>query len=331
MSTRMFDRTTTRRSFVASSAALALAGSRIASAQQSTPAAERVVEHVGGTTTLSGDPQRVVALEWSLVEHALALGVQPVGVADIEGYRELVNIPLELNDDVADVGTRQEPSVEAIAALEPELILAIDWRHESIHEQLTDLAPTILVPFDVRGDEITPLENLHNRITVIGAALNRPEQASEVFSQMEQTLEEQAARIDDAGMAGSSFVFAYWYTNDAQPTLRLFSNEHIVAQAISELGMENAWAGEGEESGFSTVGYEALASLPDDIHFIFVPADEAAFEDQLANDPILSSLPFVQEGRAYGLASDTWTNPGAVGVEVLVTRVTDALTGGTAE
>lgn len=322
-----------RRTFVASSSAmLALGGAHLASAQSSTPASSpatgvRVVEHTGGTTTLTGEPQRVVALEWSLVEHALALGVQPVGVADVEGYRELVNIPLELNEGVADVGTRQEPSVEAIAALEPDLILAIDWRHEAIFDNLNDLAPTILVPFDVRGDEMTPLENLRERVTVIGAALNRPDQAQDIYAHMQETLQDQAARIEDAGLSGSQFVFAYWYTNDTQPTLRLFSNEHIVGEAIAELGIENAWAGEGEESGFSTVGYEALASLPEDIHFIFVPADESAFAEQMENDPILSSLPFVQDGRAYGLASDTWTNPGAIGVEVLVTRVTDALTG----
>lgn len=325
----MATRTTSRRTFAASSAVLALGGTRLAGAQSSTPAAssERVIEHAGGTTTLAGDPQRVMALEWSLVEHALALGVQPVGVADVEGYRELVNVPLELNADAADVGTRQEPSIEAIAALEPGLILAIDWRHEAIHDQLSALAPTILVPFDVRGDEIIPLQNLRDRVIMVGAALNRPAEASEMHAHMEQVLAEQASRLEEAGLAGSRFVFAYWYTNDAQPTLRLFSNEHIVGEAIATLGIENAWEGEGEDSGFSTVGYEALASLPEDIHFVFVPANESAFEEQLATDPILSSLPFVQDGRAYGLASDTWTNPGAVGVEVLVTRVVDAFTG----
>lgn len=51
----------------------------------------------------------------------------------------------------------------------------------------------------------------------------------------------------------------------------------------------------------------------------------------LENAPILSSLPFVEEGRTYALAHDTWTNPGTVGVKVLVTRAVDALTGSTRE
>lgn len=325
-----------RRSFIVSTAVLAMAGPRAVTGQSPSPQAspesgERVIEHSRGTTTLPGDARRVIALEWSIVEHALALGVQPVGVADIEGYRELVNGPLELHEDAADVGTRQEPSLEAIAALEPDLILAIDWRHEAIYEQLSSLAPTILVPFDVRGDDITPMQNLHHRIQVIGSALDRPEQAEAAYVHMEETLASQADRLDEAGLQGSPFVFAYWYTADDQPTLRLFSNEHIVAEAITRLGIENAWEGSGEESGFSTVGYEALATLPEDIHFIYVPADEQGAREQLMSDPILSSLAWVQDGRAYGLASDTWTNPGVVGVEVLVTRVADALIDGAAE
>jgi ABC-type Fe3+-hydroxamate transport system substrate-binding protein len=62
-----------------------------------------------------------------------------------------------------------------------------------------------------------------------------------------------------------------------------------------------------------------------------VPADVEAADEQLLADPIISSLPFVRDGRAYGLGPDTWTNPGAVGVEVLVTRVVDALTGSASE
>ena len=77
----MTDRAVTRRAFVASSALFALAGTRLAGAQGATPSPsnERVIDHPGGTTTLTGDPRRVVALEWSLVEHALALGFGHAG------------------------------------------------------------------------------------------------------------------------------------------------------------------------------------------------------------------------------------------------------------
>jgi iron complex transport system substrate-binding protein len=329
----MFNSTTTRRSFVASSASLiALSGARITTAQSSTPGAsttsgERVIEHVGGTTTLTGTPQRIVVLEWYLLEEVLAAGVQPVGVADIEGYTTLVTIPLELSEDAVDVGTRQEPSLESIAEAEPDLILADDGRHEAIYQQLSDIAPTILVPFDDRSDDVPPLEDLHNRVTLIGQAINHPDTAEQSLDTMNRAIEGQAQRLADADLAGVPFAIASWYTNNTEPTLRMFSNQHIVGDAIAALGIENVWPDTGEPVGFSTVGFEALVDLPEDTHFIFVPTEDGGFADLLENDPILTSLPFVQEGRTYGLPHDTWTNPGTMGVDVLITRAVDALTG----
>lgn len=320
----------TRRSFVGASVAATLGTPIIARAQSSSPVAgERKIEHAAGTTTLAGEPQRIVVLEWYLLEQLLAAGVQPVGVADIEGYTEFVSLPLELSDEAVDVGTRQEPSIESIAALTPDLILADDGRHEAIYDALTGIAPTILVPFDDRSDDVAPMDDLYNRVELIGQAIGRPDAAAESLEAMEQTIEEQAARLQDAGLDGAPFVIVSWYTNNTDPTMRLFSDQHIVGDALSALGLENQWPHNGEEVGFSTVGFEALATLAPETHFIFVPMDNGEFTRMLETDPILSSLPFVQEGRTYELAHDTWTNPGTVGVEVLVTRVTDALTAGT--
>ncbi len=43
------------------------------------------IEDVYGEQTIEGTPKRVVVLEWVYAEDLLALGVQPVGMADIEG------------------------------------------------------------------------------------------------------------------------------------------------------------------------------------------------------------------------------------------------------
>ena len=318
----------TRRMFIGAGVSAALGTRATISAQTPSPVAgERTIDHAAGTTTLTGEPRRIVVLEWYLLEQLLAAGVQPVGVADIEGYNEFVSLPLELSPDAADVGTRQEPSVESIAALEPDLILADDGRHEAIYEQLNDIAPTILVPFDDRSDDVAPMDDLDNRVALIGDAIGRPDAATESLISMEATIEKQSARLKDAGLEGAPFVIVSWYTNNTDPTMRLFSDQHIVGDAVSALGLENQWPHNGEEVGFSTVGFEALATLPPETQFIYVPMDDGEFTKLLETDPILSSLPFVMEGLTYELAHDTWTNPGTVGVEVLVTRVTDALTG----
>ena len=117
----------TRRTVMITTAGLAASAllPRTGIAQDASPAAAGpiTVEGAMGTLELPQAPERVVALEWSLVENVLALGVQPAGIADVDGYNTWVNVPLELSADVADVGQRLEPSLESIAALEPDAAL----------------------------------------------------------------------------------------------------------------------------------------------------------------------------------------------------------------
>jgi ferric hydroxamate transport system substrate-binding protein len=77
-------------------------------------------------------------------ENLLALGIQPVGVADIRGYQKYVNVQPSLAESVVDIGTRQEPSLEAIAQLKPDLILGVELRHQTIYDTLSAIAPTLL-------------------------------------------------------------------------------------------------------------------------------------------------------------------------------------------
>src|SRR5690554_378402 len=103
----------------------------------------RIIKDSIGDQTIDGTPQRVVVLEWTYAEDVLALGVQPVGAADIENYNKWVNIGTELSSEVVDVGTRQEPNLETIASLEPDLIIAVSFRHKPILDQLNAIAPTL--------------------------------------------------------------------------------------------------------------------------------------------------------------------------------------------
>ncbi len=50
-------------------------------------ACTRNATEVESPTVVTTTPTRIVALEWVYVENLLALGIQPVGVADIDGYK----------------------------------------------------------------------------------------------------------------------------------------------------------------------------------------------------------------------------------------------------
>ena len=49
------------------------------------------IKHAEGETKLDKPAKKVVVLEWVYSEDLLALGVQPVGMADIKNYNKWVN------------------------------------------------------------------------------------------------------------------------------------------------------------------------------------------------------------------------------------------------
>jgi len=301
--------------------------------QDATPAATPVsypvtVTHDGGDTTLTQEPKRIAALEWHLVEDLLVLGIQPVAIADVEGFKTWVTIDAQLADDVQDVGLRWEPSLEALAAAQPDLILGLDYRDGAIYDQLSGIAPTILVSAYPEAEGETPLENLRARLRFEASFLNRHTEAEAAIATMDGVISEQAALIEQAGLAGAPYVVTQGFTSDNAPVWRLFTDRALVGDAISATGLVNAWTADTDEWGFTTNSIESFIELPEDVSvFYIVNASDDILDKFLNDDPIWQSLPFVQAGRFYPLGGDTWTFGGTQSVARIVTRSTAQITG----
>src|SRR5688572_28419651 len=123
-----------------------------------------------GDVTVEEEPTRVVALGWSDAETALALGVQPVGASDwlAVGGNGLGDWVEAGYDEAPQPIETLEPSYEAIAALEPDLIL--DTRSaatEERHDLLSAIAPTISQP-----DGVGPYQTTwEQQLEMVGRAL----------------------------------------------------------------------------------------------------------------------------------------------------------------
>lgn len=108
-------------------------------------AASRVVVHARGETEAPADPQRVVVLEPVQLDTAVALGEIPVGTTVLS---EVTGVPAYLGAEaagIASVGTVPEPSLEKIAALQPDLILGTESRHSALYDELSGIAPTVFM------------------------------------------------------------------------------------------------------------------------------------------------------------------------------------------
>jgi ABC-type Fe3+-citrate transport system substrate-binding protein len=108
------------------------------------PALAAEITHDLGVTNVPDNPQRIVVLEYSFVDTLAAVGAAPVGIADDDARESVVHVYTEvIGDSWKSVGTRKSPSLEVIASLQPDLIIADTGRHEAIYGALSEIAPTI--------------------------------------------------------------------------------------------------------------------------------------------------------------------------------------------
>ena len=275
-----------------------------------------LITHERGATCVPNDVQRVVTLENSMTEAVVTLGVQPVGVADIELYNSLVNIPIELSEDAVDVGSRREPNLEAITALNPDLIIAASFRVTENYDELNAIAPTLAFA----GSE--NLEVMSDFFTSIAHALNREAEAEQILADMNQHFAEATAAIEAADLDNTRFVLSQTWYEDEAFTFRLFTDNAMPVEILTHIGLENAWDAEINPDGFTVVGIETLGEITE-ANFLFITdPDSAPFYEQ---SPLWNSLPFVQSGAAYRLNDDLWLFGGPLSAERLVDVVLQAL------
>lgn len=88
----------------------------------------RTIEHKFGSTEVPENPERVAAVGYNEADFVLALGVAPVGARDFIGPFEEESRPWaqeELDGAEPKLVGGEEINFEAVAALEPDLILGI--------------------------------------------------------------------------------------------------------------------------------------------------------------------------------------------------------------
>ncbi|SET98258.1 iron complex transport system substrate-binding protein [Salinibacillus kushneri] len=284
------------------------------------------IEDVYDKKTIEGTPKRVVVLEWVYAEDLLALGVEPVGMADIEGYHNWVNIEPKLSDKVKDVGTRQEPNLEAISRLNPDLIITASYRHDAIMEDLESIAPTLAFnpyPEKGQGDQYQEMNSTFNKIAKV---MGKEDKAEEVLANMEDTFEESKQKLVDNGFDNTPFVLTQAYSGQNTPTIRLFTDNGMATQIMEKLGLQNAY----DETDWELYGYkqtdvEALQNFQNAHFFYIVQEDDNVFENQLSGNPAWENLDFVKNDRLYQLPGDTWTFGGPLSAETFASQITNVM------
>lgn len=283
-----------------------------------------------GEQKFEGVQERVIALEWSIAEELLAVGVQPVGMADIENFNKWVTIDEKVDDSVVDVGGRVEPNIEEIAKLKPDVIIGMKRRHEPIKAQLEKIAPVIMydssTPEAEKNQLTFTLESLEKTAKLVG----KEAEAKVAINRMQQSVKEAATRIKEMDLPTDQFVFTQAFTVNQAPTFRLFATNSIVSQVLEQMGLENKIQETAKGSGIIETSVEGIAPYEDALFLHTVQKDDPLF-DLLKTHSGWNEFKFVKEQQLYDIGAGIWTFGSVLSIETLVEETEKALLNGNDE
>ncbi|MFI1921218.1 MULTISPECIES: iron-siderophore ABC transporter substrate-binding protein [unclassified Streptomyces] len=286
-----------------------------------------LTDATGAKIKLDGPATKVVATEWNVVESLVTLGVDPVGVADVKGYKTW-DTAVPLKNEPKDIGTRGEPSMDTIASLAPDLIVATTDLTPAAVKQLRKVAPVLEVTSaDSTGQIGQMLENLD----LIAKATGTTAEAETARTAFEAKVAEGKKALAAAGLAGAQYAFADGYVASNQVSLRPYTSGSLIGAVNEAVGLKNAWTVKGDAAyGLGTTDVEGLTALPKDTRFAYIANDDDAsstpFTGALAKNAVWTSLPFVKAGEVHRLPDGIWMFGGPESMEAYIDAVVDALT-----
>ncbi|MDQ8734296.1 ABC transporter substrate-binding protein [Paenibacillus sp. LHD-38] len=145
----------------------------------------RVITSLKGDISIPTEPQRVIGLSVVYPEFLYALGVTPIAVQNY--HQDFPSYLKEPFKDTMKMGIAQTPDFEAILASEPDLIIAPTWWSDKDYDQLSKIAPTVLLP---------QRDNWRDELRDIGEVLGKKDQAEKVIQDLEAEKEEAKKKLD---------------------------------------------------------------------------------------------------------------------------------------
>ncbi|GAA2793993.1 ABC transporter substrate-binding protein [Kribbella solani] len=274
---------------------------------------------------LKAPAARVVALEWNAVESLISLGVMPVGVADVKGYTNWVTAE-KLDPSVKDVGTRGESSVDAIVALNPDLVVTTTDESANTIAQLEKAAPVLVL----RGaDAANAIPQMKTNLDLIGQATGKQEQAKQLTAGFDQAVAEGKKKIADAGKAGTGFTMSDGWKQGSTISIRMYTSGSLLGAVAAELGLKNGWTGAGDKVyGMAQTDLEGLTKLPNGTFLYIANKNDGGdvFGEDLAGNAIWKNLPFVKAGNVHRLPDGIWMFGGPKSAEQFVDAAVQAVT-----
>lgn len=252
----------------------------------------RKVQHVLGEVCVPNLSQRLISLDEMTLGDTLALGVSSVGVST---YDELANYLTEKSGELEFLGDSEQPNLEKIYQLNPDLILGTELSAESIYPQLSQIAPTALGKW-------SGYPSWREYFNFVARVLNKEDEAKAVWEGYQRRIKELKNALGD-DLQDLEISLAYTYGSE----MSVDAENSFAGSILADLGVTRPKSQAAIVDGTISLSEERLNELDANILFMSVYDEES--EQTLANwqqKLLWNQLQVVKNKQVYLVNASIW-------------------------
>lgn len=250
----------------------------------------RTVKHAEGTTEIKARPQRVVALDTDAVDDLVSLGIKPVGMTTSKGANPIPDYLVPLVGQVQTVGELNQPNLEAIAALKPDLILSSKLRHDKLYPQLSQIAPTV---FSIR-----PGFTWKGNFSLVADSIGEETRAEQVMGEYQKHVAELKNQV-----GGDKTISLVRFMPGK---IRLYGNKSLIGVILTDAGLKRPQKQNIDELA-AEISAENISEADGDLLFwTSYGTPDATGETSVIQSTGWKNLSAVSSGHAHRVNDDTW-------------------------
>jgi len=266
----------------------------------------RTVQHALGQVCVPRTPLRLISLDDVTVADVVALGVSPVGFSISSGVT--LEYLAEYSDQISPVGTSEQPNLEEILKLNPDLIIGIEVVGEPIFEQLSQIAPTALGKWN-------GYPSWREHFDFVAYVLNKEDEARQIWDRYEQSIDEiQTALGNQLQDVKVSLIYAWGggFTIDAENS--------FAGSILADIGLQRPTHHAVTERGTIGLSIESLPDIDADFLFVSVYNNEGS-EQTLAEwqqNEMWNQLKAVQNRKVYIVDASIWRGGNPIAANLVI-------------
>jgi len=251
----------------------------------------RTVVHALGETKLEKKPERVIVLDSGELDDVLALGIKPVGMATTAGQSGAPAYLADKAAGIATVGEINNLNLEAIAALNPDLIVGSKLRANDLYKNLSEIAPTV---FSIR-----PGFPWKENLLLVGDSLGEEGKATALLNDYQKRAEAVKAAV---GATPPTISLVRFLSGN----IRLYGNLSFIGVILKDIGLPRPEIQNIDELAVQVSKEQIDKADADWIFYSSYGAGPSPDEKSVTAGGLWQGMGAVKTGHALAVTDETW-------------------------